>query len=411
MHRTFDGAAPIQHLPVVITKQPTTVDHDNRTNQRFPVLEILLQQTLPMIARRPGNPGIAVARQIHQPLVLRQAEEINQLRSSRAFARAGKITAIHYRIDGAGFSDIGTPGEGDFDPNIGDKLMRLVGAGQKTGVGKDRHIRDWAVDPAFRRTYQCDPGTSGQSFQERFRVKCAGAASLARLLTTAGDENGMQKTDRSSRKNSRRRLTRSIAPVFLLSGLTLLLPTFAIAEGDPGKGQAKALTCSACHGQDGNSINPEWPNLAGQHEKYIVKALRSYKDGTRDVVLMASQVASLSEQDMEDVAAYFSAQTLARQTADPALVKQGERIYRGGDVDRGISACIACHGPTGRGNRAAGYPSLAGQHATYTANQLLAYRANTRQTDADVDQVMRNVSALLNEAEIKAVASYIQGLQ
>jgi cytochrome c553 len=129
------------------------------------------------------------------------------------------------------------------------------------------------------------------------------------------------------------------------------------------------------------------------------------------VVLMASQVASLSDQDMADVAAYFSSQTLARQTADPALVKQGERIYRGGDIDRGISACIACHGPSGRGNRAAGYPALAGQHATYTANQLLAYRANTRQTDADVDQVMRNVSALLSEAEIKAVASYIQGLQ
>jgi len=221
----------------------------------------------------------------------------------------------------------------------------------------------------------------------------------------------MQKTDRSSRKNSGKRLIRSFSPLFLLSGLTLLLPAFAIAEGDPDKGQDKALTCSACHGQDGNSINPEWPNLAGQHEKYIVKALRSYKDGTRDVVLMASQVANLSEQDMEDVAAYFSSQTLARQTADPALVKQGERIYRGGDVDRGISACIACHGPSGRGNRAAGYPALAGQHATYTANQLLAYRANKRQTDADVDQVMRNVSALLSEAEIKAVASYIQGLQ
>ena len=221
----------------------------------------------------------------------------------------------------------------------------------------------------------------------------------------------MQKTDRSSRKNSRKRLIQSFSPLFLLSGLTLLLPALAIAEGDAGKGQAKALTCSACHGQDGNSINPEWPNLAGQHEKYIVKALRSYKDGTRDVVLMASQVANLSEQDMEDVAAYFSSQTLARQTADPALVKQGERIYRGGDVNRGISACIACHGPSGRGNRAAGYPALAGQHATYTANQLLAYRANKRQTDADVDQVMRNVSALLSEVEIKAVASYIQGLQ
>ena len=236
-------------------------------------------------------------------------------------------------------------------------------------------------------------------------------ASLARLPTMAGDENSMQKSYWSSRKNLPKRQRSSLLQLFLAVALTLLLPAFAIADGDPGEGQTKALTCSACHGQDGNSINPEWPNLAGQHEKYIVKALRSYKDGTRDVVLMASQVASLSEQDMADVAAYFSAQTLARQTADPALVKQGERIYRGGDLDRGISACIACHGPSGRGNRAAGYPALAGQHATYTANQLLAYRANTRQTDADVDQVMRNITALLSEAEIKAVASYIQGLQ
>jgi len=158
-------------------------------------------------------------------------------------------------------------------------------------------------------------------------------------------------------------------------------------------------------------MNPEWPSLAGQHEKYVVKALRSYKDGTRDVVLMASQAAGLTEQDMEDLAAYFASQTPAKQTADPALVKQGERIYRGGNTERGVSACIACHGPSGRGNPGAGYPALAGQHAIYTANQLLAYRANTRQTDADLSQVMRNVSALLSEAEIKAVAAYIQGLQ
>ena len=199
--------------------------------------------------------------------------------------------------------------------------------------------------------------------------------------------------------------------LFILSGFALISPASTFAKGDPEAGRAKALTCSACHGQDGNSVNPEWPNLAGQHEKYIVKALRSYKDGTRNVVLMTSQVAGLSDQDMEDVAAFFASQTLARQTADPDLVKLGERIYRGGNIERGISACIACHGPSGRGNPAAGYPALAGQHATYTANQLLAYRANTRQTDADVDQVMRNVSALLSEAEIDAVASYIQGLQ
>lgn len=221
----------------------------------------------------------------------------------------------------------------------------------------------------------------------------------------------MQECDRSNGKTSLKRLNASCVTLFLLTAIALLLPSFAFAKGDPVKGKTKALTCSACHGQDGNSMNPEWPNLAGQHEKYIIKSLRAYKDGTRNAVLMASQAAGLSEQDIENLAAYYSSQTVAKQTADPALVKQGERIYRGGDMDRGISACIACHGPSGRGNRGAGYPSLAGQHATYTANQLLAYRANTRQTDADMDQVMRNVSALLSEAEIKAVASYIQGLQ
>lgn len=221
----------------------------------------------------------------------------------------------------------------------------------------------------------------------------------------------MQQFDRGGRTNQRKRLGVLRVSVILLLSPVVLVPAAAIAQGDAENGQSKASTCAACHGQDGNSLNPEWPNLAGQHEKYIVKALRSYKNGTRDVVLMASQAAGLSEQDMADVAAYFASQTLARQTADPALVKQGERIYRGGDMDRGISACMACHGPSGRGNPAAGFPALAGQHATYTANQLLAYRANIRQTDADVDQVMRNVSALLSEAEIQAVASYIQGLQ
>lgn len=199
----------------------------------------------------------------------------------------------------------------------------------------------------------------------------------------------------------------------MLAGLSLFLimgaMTAAMAEGRIQSGHEKSVTCAACHGQDGNSINPEWPNLAGQHEKYLLRSMKSFKDNSRENILMNSQVATLDEQSMNDLAAYFASQTADARTADPALVSQGERLYRGGNLDRGVSACIACHGPTGRGNSAAGYPSLTGQHTVYTANQLMAYRSNTRQTDTN--RIMRDIAGLMSEDEIKAVASYIQGLR
>ena len=193
--------------------------------------------------------------------------------------------------------------------------------------------------------------------------------------------------------------------------LTLFGTNAIAADGDPARGKEISITCAACHGADGNSINPEWPTLAGQHELYLAKALQSFKDGSRDNILMTSQATGLSDQDILDLSAYMAEQKPKRLTSDPALVAQGERLYRGGDRDKGISACIACHGPSGRGNMAAGYPSLAGQHATYTTNQLQAYRSNERQSDASVGQIMRNISALMSDDEIKAVSSYIQGLQ
>lgn len=183
----------------------------------------------------------------------------------------------------------------------------------------------------------------------------------------------------------------------------------AIAEGSAEAGQTKAATCAACHGQDGNSLNPEWPSLAGQHEQYIVKALKAYRPGgSRNNVLMMGQVAALSDQDMADLGAYFAAQTRAPLMADPALVAAGERLYRGGNKDKGISACIACHGPRGLGNPAAAYPAVAGQHANYTASSLRAYATSERQSDPN--QMMRNISSLLSEDDILAVSSYIQGL-
>ena len=197
----------------------------------------------------------------------------------------------------------------------------------------------------------------------------------------------------------------------MLGLLSLSLLATSASAGDADRGKELSATCAACHGADGNSVNREWPSLAGQHRTYLVRSIKSFRDGGRENVLMSPQAAALSDQDIDDLAAYFSAQTPQRRAADPALVSQGERLYRGGDRDKGVSACIACHGATGFGNPGAGYPALAGQHATYTANQLMAYRANTRQSDVSVNQIMRNISALMSDEDIKAVSSYVQGLQ
>lgn len=195
----------------------------------------------------------------------------------------------------------------------------------------------------------------------------------------------------------------------LLFGILASLALSARAEGAADAGKAKAAVCAACHGADGNSLNPEWPSLAGQHDSYILNSLKAFKAGTRTNVLMAGQVAALSDQDMQDLAAYFGAQKRQNKTADPKLVTSGERLYRGGNKDSGTAACIACHGPEGRGNPPAGYPAIAAQYATYTAAQLKAYRAGERSSDPN--QMMRNVAVRLTDSEIESVASYVQGLR
>jgi cytochrome c553 len=201
-----------------------------------------------------------------------------------------------------------------------------------------------------------------------------------------------------------------------LAGALLALPLAAFLTATPGRaagsaeaGQAKSIVCAACHGPDGNSLNPEWPSVAGQNETYIVRTLHAFKKGDRSNVLMSAQAMTLADQDIEDLAAYFASRARQAKTADPALVKTGERLYRGGNKESGIAACISCHGPNGAGNGPAAYPSIGGQHATYTAAQLRAYRGGQRASD--LNQMMRNNSARLTDAEIDAVASYIQGLR
>jgi cytochrome c553 len=182
-----------------------------------------------------------------------------------------------------------------------------------------------------------------------------------------------------------------------------------LAAGSKEAGQAKAATCSACHGMDGNSLSPEWPNLAGQGEVYIVRQLKAFHAGQRQNVLMSPMAAILSDQDMADLAAYFSSQTVRGGEADPSKFKAGQRVYRSGNVNAQVMACAGCHGPDGRGNAPAGFPAIHGQHSTYVAAQLRAYKSGARSTDPN--QMMRTVAASLSEDEIDAVASFIQGLR
>ncbi len=198
-----------------------------------------------------------------------------------------------------------------------------------------------------------------------------------------------------------------LAAVFSLSSLLAVLS--AAAAGDAEAGKVSAAMCASCHGEDGNSFNPEWPKLAGQHAKYLVKQIKDFKSGARKNDMMAPMAQALSDQDAENVAAYFASQATSK--GNPATGEQAElgaRIYKGGNKASGVSACMACHGPNGMGNPAAGFPRLAGQHAAYTANQLKIFRSGARSNDPA--KMMQNIAARMTDAEIAAVAAFIEGM-
>lgn len=183
------------------------------------------------------------------------------------------------------------------------------------------------------------------------------------------------------------------------------------AQGDPEAGQQKSATCAACHGADGNSMVPMWPKIAGQHEAYLNRHITLIRDGARPVPEMMGIVAMLTDEDIADLSAYFASQTMSPGVADELLVAAGEQLYLGGNPAEGIPSCAACHGPAGEGNPFAGYPWLAGQHATYTASMLTKYRDGQQWGEDDTNsQIMTGVARRLTDEEILAVASYIQGL-
>ncbi len=196
-------------------------------------------------------------------------------------------------------------------------------------------------------------------------------------------------------------------------GLTLVglcLGGAALAAGNPEAGQQKAAPCAACHGLDGNSTNGQWPRLAGQHPEYIVSQLKALKEGKRQNPLMSPMAMALSNEDMADLAAYFSKQRPQIGGANPALAEPGAKLYRGGNKVSGVAACMACHGPNGAGNGPANYPRLSGQHAEYVKLQLEAYRREERGSSSPTGQIMQSISKRLSNQEIEAVASYIDGL-
>jgi len=180
------------------------------------------------------------------------------------------------------------------------------------------------------------------------------------------------------------------------------------AAGDAAAGEANAAVCVACHGPMGNSINPIWPKIAGQHPEYIYKQLMDFKSGARANDMMSPQVLTLEEQDFRNLAAYFAGQTQSGGAADPSAAELGERIYRGGNPATGVAACTGCHGPAGSGLGLAKFPRVSGQHAPYLDATLKGFRAGARANDPN--GMMRGVAARMTDEEIAAVSQYIQGL-
>ena len=197
----------------------------------------------------------------------------------------------------------------------------------------------------------------------------------------------------------------------LIAGLVMIMwLSVASAGGDAERGSTLTATCVACHGNDGNSLAGSFPNIAGQNEKYLLKQLRDMKSGARAQNLMVGIVDILSDQDMQDLAAFYAGKTASESAADPDLALQGEHIYRSGIARKGVAACSACHSPTGQGNDLASFPKLAGQWAEYTEAQLKAFRVGERYNDGE-SKMMRLSAMDLSDAEIAAVASYIAGLR
>lgn len=211
-----------------------------------------------------------------------------------------------------------------------------------------------------------------------------------------------------------------LALVALSVGNASLMAATPIPVGDAQAGANKAATCAACHGMDGNSPAPEWPKLAGASADYTYHQTVAIRDGKRENLMMLPFVQGMSDQDIADIAAFYATQKVVPGVADDSAIEGtdqtyaglGQRLYRGGKADTGVPACLACHGPTGAGMPGAGYPALAGQHATYTAARLRFFHEGNQYgtREDDPSRIMTTIAQRLTSTEIDALATYIEGL-
>jgi cytochrome c553 len=194
-------------------------------------------------------------------------------------------------------------------------------------------------------------------------------------------------------------------------------PSEPFSTGRADAGATKSAVCASCHGPNGNSTNPEWPRLAGQSAVYVAQQLRLFSSGVRDNPIMKPLAASLKDQDISDIAVYYEAQTPSGLEADPSYWQAGEALYLRGDSAKEVPACVACHGPVGRGNLAGGYPALRAQQSVYVVKQLNDYANGTRYTGPTVLKINPNAAMMLTIAkrlspeQIRDVASYVQGMR
>lgn len=206
----------------------------------------------------------------------------------------------------------------------------------------------------------------------------------------------------------------------LVGTLTVLFATSAFAGGDAQSGKEKVAVCAACHGTEGNSAAPIYPNLAGQGEKYLLKQLKDIKTGERPILEMTGMLMPYDEQGLADIAAYYASLDAvvmgSRELEDEAyglssqeFLALGEQVFRGGNLKTGVAACTGCHSPSGAGNAPAAYPSIAGQHADYLVKQLKSFQNNLRKNDGE-GKIMRAVAEPMSDLEIRAVANYLAGL-
>jgi cytochrome c553 len=183
----------------------------------------------------------------------------------------------------------------------------------------------------------------------------------------------------------------------------------ALSLGNAETGAAKSIVCQACHGPNGNSVNGQWPSLAGLGAGYIAEQLQSFKDGKRSNPIMMPMALPLSPDDMADLAAYFDSKVNTGLEADPAFSSAGEKLYRGGDAARNVPACGACHGPGGAGNDPAKFPALRGQHSEYVVKQLHDYASGARTTGPN--NIMQTIAKRLSDEDMRNVAAYLQGVR